>query len=97
MRLADSLPRESLERLARLREAWWSDHPEPRTEEDERAYVRLSAAHLEHWLDAGAGECILRDLRARRVVEDGMLYARTTVAATCSMPPWSCRTTSMCC
>ena len=72
MRLADSLPRESLERLARLREAWWSDHPEPRTEEDERAYVRLSAAHLEHWLDAGAGECILRDLRARRVVEDAL-------------------------
>lgn len=74
MRLADSLPRERLECLARLREAWLSDHPGPRTEEEEQAYVRLYAAHLEHWLDAGAGECLLRTPLARRVVEDALLH-----------------------
>ncbi len=80
MRLADSLPRERLEDLARLRAAWLAEHPEPRTREDDQAYVRLFAVRVEHWLDAGVGECLLRDTRARQAVEaasahdDGLRY-----------------------
>ncbi|MCB1230607.1 MAG: transposase [Verrucomicrobiae bacterium] len=59
-RLADSLPREVLDRFFEDREGWLRNHPEPRSEEVEAAYDRLFAGTIDEWLDAGHGECLLR-------------------------------------
>ena len=39
------------------------------TEEEEREYRELFSERLQRWLDAGYGECVLREERCRRIVE----------------------------
>ena len=58
-RLADSLPRHVAERLAE----------ESDTLEGNAAYRK----RIEAWLDAGHGECLLRNPRAAKIVEDSFL------------------------
>jgi alanine racemase len=59
-RLADSLPRHVAERLAE----------ETDTIKGNAAYRR----RMERYLDAGYGECLLRDSRIARMVEESLLY-----------------------
>jgi len=77
-RLADSLPQERLHELAEIRSDWLARHPEPRSDADEAEYVHVLALHVERWLDAGHGECILRNPRMREIVEGALAYGGRT-------------------
>ncbi|MCB1079499.1 MAG: transposase [Verrucomicrobiae bacterium] len=59
-RLADSLPKEELERHFAERELWLNRHPPPWDDETEDRYHRLFSAKMDEWLDLGQGSCALR-------------------------------------
>jgi putative transposase len=59
-RLADSLPQDKLERWMNERAAWLLSHPAPHNAEQLAEYDRLFGDRLQEWLDAGHGECLLR-------------------------------------
>ncbi|EDY17706.1 protein of unknown function DUF1568 [Chthoniobacter flavus Ellin428] len=59
-RLADSVPTELLKRWEQEREAWMRWNPEPWSPKQEREYRERFSMRMEHWLDAGHGECLLR-------------------------------------
>jgi putative transposase len=49
-------------------------HPRPWDAALEKQYHRLFSDHVEAWLDAGAGSCVLRDPVCRRIVADAFHY-----------------------
>ncbi len=60
-RQADSVPQELLLRWINERHIWMQTHPEPWDEVIRKEYQRLFTVKMEKWLDAGYGECVLRD------------------------------------
>ena len=68
-RLADSLPAHLLAQWADERDAWLKENPEPWSDEQEREYHRKFSGTIEHWLDDGHGECLLRRPDVRAAVE----------------------------
>ena len=58
-RLADSLPKQLLDRFKEEREAWIQFHPKPWDDATEREYHERFSATIDRWLDAGHGECRL--------------------------------------
>jgi putative transposase len=60
-RLADSLPAEKLRELERFREEWLLAHAEPRDEAAWNELHRETMCRVDDRLDAGSGECWLRD------------------------------------
>jgi len=73
-RLADSLPKEKLDAWRIERDAWIASHPEPWEPETEDEYhVRFSNS-VDAWLDAGSGDCILKDDSVSRIVEGAFKY-----------------------
>jgi REP element-mobilizing transposase RayT len=69
-RLADSLPREVLERL----EAWRADQLR-RTNASERVQLETEfSLKLDAYLDVGSGECWLRDERVARLVAGALRH-----------------------
>ena len=73
-RLADSLPRDKLDRWNEERSAWISLHPRPWTPKVEAEYHAKFAETIDHWLDAGEGSCVLRDPMVAGVVADALRY-----------------------
>lgn len=73
-RLADSLPKEKLEQLAKEREAWLEKHPEPHSDEQEKEYHKKFSDRINEWLDAGEGSCILRDPKNAKIVADALKH-----------------------
>ncbi|MCA8913135.1 MAG: transposase [Planctomycetes bacterium] len=62
-RLADSLPKEVVER--------WQNELQPYTPEDRKRELRR---RIHEWLDAGHGECLLRRSDVAVVVQDALLH-----------------------
>ena len=58
-RLADSIPKEILDRHFEERTAWLRRHPEPWDEDTEAEYHRQFSGELEERMDRGHGECLL--------------------------------------
>jgi putative transposase len=88
-RLADSLPQEKLDELEHLRAQWEAAHPEPRAEEDVQRYFRETMQRVDDWLDAGAGECWLRDETCAAIVTRAMHHfdsERYFLSSYCVMP-----------
>ena len=78
-RLADSLPAGKLKELQVEKEIWLRQNPEPEKDTGEHAfwqgeYNRLFQDRVDGWLDAGHGECILRDSTVRKDVENALLH-----------------------
>ena len=73
-RLADSVPQKVLKRWLYEREGWRRSHPEPWDEDMLKEYRRFFTVQLERWLDAGYGECVLRDERCRTEVAERLLF-----------------------
>jgi REP element-mobilizing transposase RayT len=73
-RLADSVPQKVLKRWLYEREGWRRSHPEPWDEDMLKEYRRLFTVQMERWLDAGYGECVLRDERCRAEVAERLLF-----------------------
>ncbi len=71
-RLADSLPEEKLDKYLSEKEAWLANHPEPRSSEDEEEFHKLFSDKIDKWLDAGSGECLLRDPKIAKIVSDAL-------------------------
>ena len=67
-RLADSLPQLKLMEYKKARERWVNAHPKPWTRSEQEEYDDLFGAAIDKWLDAGHGECLLKDKRARDIV-----------------------------
>ena len=88
-RLADSLPQEKLDELDRLRVQWEREHPEPRSEEDWQQFHRENMQRVDDWLDAGSGECWLRDETCAHAVTRAMHHfdgERYFLSSYCVMP-----------
>lgn len=71
-RTHDSIPQVKLREWHREHEAWVARHPEPRSPGERSAYNRLFSDRLQEWLDAGYGECVLRQTRLRTIVEQAL-------------------------
>ncbi|MFU8847603.1 MAG: transposase [Opitutales bacterium] len=69
-RLADSIPAQKLNNWRINYENWLRANPKPWTEEQASEYETNFARQIEIWLDAGHGECWLRDTSCARIVED---------------------------
>jgi putative transposase len=73
-RLADSLPEARLRELVEMRLQWEKRHPEPRSEAQWKELSRTTIEHVERWLDAGSGSCILRESCAAQIVEQKLQH-----------------------
>ncbi len=69
-RLADSIPRERIDRLDIERAAWLAAHPPPWSDEQEREYHERFSVLVDRWLDELHGECLLRQPELRAPLED---------------------------
>jgi putative transposase len=73
-RLADSVPKELLDRWAEERECWLRLHPPPHTPEIEREYHTRFTGAIERCLDEGHGACVLRRPEAANVVGNALQH-----------------------
>ena len=73
-RLADSLPQIELQLLQQEKEEWQKKHPEPLSETEKAEYHRLFSQRVDKWLDAGMGECYLKDPQLAKIVADALTY-----------------------
>jgi type I restriction enzyme R subunit len=73
-RLADSLPQEKVRALAKEKEEWLKEHPEPHDEEQKAEFYRLFSARLQRWLDAGYGSMILARHPVKGIVEEALRH-----------------------
>src|SRR6185437_7295284 len=73
-RLADSIPQEKLLQWQIEQRDWLRQNPEPRTTEQEEEYAGLFAQRLQKWLDAGEGECWLKNPEVSAIVEQALRF-----------------------
>jgi len=73
-RLADSLPAEKVQQWKDERDEWIATHPEPWSTEIEQEYHDHFSKTIDQWLDAGSGECILKDPAIAKIVSDALLH-----------------------
>ena len=73
-RLADSLPSEKLVKMREDEAEWLRHHPKPWDTATSREYDEVFNARIEHWLDNGHGECLMRDAAIRALVESALRY-----------------------
>jgi Rad3-related DNA helicase/REP element-mobilizing transposase RayT len=91
-RLADSLPRHVLEAWLRDRDAIIGNAKQqrrPLSPEESRELDRLHSEHVEKYLDAGHGACLLRQEPVARLVEGALKHfdgVRYRLLAWCVMP-----------
>ena len=73
-RLADSLPKAVVERLAGQKAVWEANHPQPWDEEEQKEYSRRFTLGFEKLLDDAHGECLLAQELLRGIVSDALLH-----------------------
>lgn len=73
-RLADSLPREKIEKLSAIRKTILSKSPNMSPDELKREYQRRIGPIESRLLDAGFGECILQFKPIRKSVEEAIFF-----------------------
>ena len=73
-RLADSLPQEKLERWQHERIEWQRIHPSSLTPELQTEYDHLFTERFQKWLDAGYGDCLLRQPALAGIVADALRH-----------------------
>ena len=73
-RLADSLPQSKLHELSQIRDEWLKAHPQPWDEKTKKEYNLLIGERIDKWLDAGYGNCSLKNPNVRRIVTDAFLH-----------------------
>jgi D-tyrosyl-tRNA(Tyr) deacylase len=73
-RLADSLPQEKLRLWMLERDQWLKQHPEPRTTSEREEFEERFTEALQKWLDAGYGECWLKDSKIAALVAKALRH-----------------------
>ena len=68
-RLADAVPANLQREWREELETWLKFHPEPWDTKTKHEYQRRFRDERERWLDRGHGECLLREPRARELIE----------------------------
>ena len=49
-------------------------HPQPWSAATEEEYHAMFSKSIDHWLDAGSGECVLKDPAIAKIVADALLH-----------------------
>ena len=73
-RLADSLPKDKLDKLVVQKESFLSSHPRPWDEATSMLYYKQFGSKIDEWLDAGYGNCCLRFPMVAQIVVDALRY-----------------------
>ncbi|HXE51759.1 MAG TPA: transposase, partial [Tepidisphaeraceae bacterium] len=73
-RTADSMPKERVEQWTRERVQWLQQNPSPWTDAQRQDYARRFTARWERWLDECHGECLLREPKLKKLVEDALRH-----------------------
>jgi len=77
-RLADSIPQEKLEQLKFEREEWLRDHKKEKredySEEELKEYYQLFSERVEKWLNAGYGDCVLKEKTNAKIVAGALKH-----------------------
>jgi type I restriction enzyme R subunit len=73
-RTGDSIPQEKLRRWTAERDVWLQQNPEPHSPEQKKEYWKLFPKRIHDWLDAGYGECLLKDPSLRKIVVEALLH-----------------------
>ncbi|MGM9829454.1 MAG: Eco57I restriction-modification methylase domain-containing protein, partial [Muribaculaceae bacterium] len=73
-RLADSLPQVKLQEYKSIKDKWLEAHPKPWDLATQAEYDSTIGAEIDKWLDAGYGNCILKDEKIRKIVEEAILH-----------------------
>lgn len=73
-RCFDSIPAKQREELKLMQSAFEKSHPKPWDLKTMVSYRKIIGAREESLLDAGYGECLLKDPDYRRIVEDSLSY-----------------------
>jgi len=77
-RLADAVPATLRAQWIAERETWLAHHPKPWSTAVEAEYHERFSARMDAWLDAGHGECLLRDAACRDFVESTLRHLNGT-------------------
>ena len=68
------MPQSKLREYKHLKEDWMMQHPKPWNEQTQSEYYQTIGRFIDKWLDAGRGSCLLKDKRARDIIEEAMMY-----------------------
>lgn len=79
-RLGDALPVEKLREWREEYGLWLTHHPKPWIPAELVEYRRRFVWKLEHWLDEGAGSCLLAEAPLRRCLEETLRHDHGTRA-----------------
>ena len=71
-RLKDSIPKVLSDEWRDEREKWVRLHPSPLTDEQEAEFHRLFSTRMDFFMDAGYGECVLRESECRAILADSL-------------------------
>ncbi|HEY3600651.1 MAG TPA: carbamoyl-phosphate synthase large subunit, partial [Chthoniobacterales bacterium] len=73
-RLADAVPAALRRQWGEELETWRKFHPEPWDAKARHEYQHRFREERERWLDSGHGECLLREPKARAIVEQALRH-----------------------
>lgn len=73
-RLADSIPQEKLRQWIAEQEDWLKKNPEPHTVGQKAEFHEKFTEQFHRWLDAGMGECVLRQPEVAALVENALRF-----------------------
>lgn len=73
-RLGDSVPQSLLRQWEHERDIWLNLHPQPWSDVVADEYQARFTERMDDWLDAGMGDCHLRDVAIRDAVERHVLH-----------------------
>ncbi len=72
--LADSIPVEKLNVFKYEKHCWLEAHPKPWTEHEENDYYDRFSGKIDHYLDAGIGDCILKYKKNAELLAAALRY-----------------------
>ncbi|MGA2280583.1 MAG: helicase C-terminal domain-containing protein [Verrucomicrobiota bacterium] len=73
-RLGDSVPSVKFKQWEHELKVWLEKHPEPHSEADRLEYHQQFSERFQQWLDAGEGECVLKNPEASAIVEKALRH-----------------------
>ena len=73
-RCADALPQEKLQLWQQELAEWQAAHPEPHDDATRSEFYERFPQRIQAWLDAGCGECVLREPAMREIVESALRH-----------------------
>ena len=79
-RLGDAMPKTKIRQWKEEHDIWHTHHPRPWSPEEEKEYQKRFVWKLEHWLDEGAGSCLLANTAIRKLLEDTLMHDQGTRA-----------------